>query len=957
MKIANRINLSFSIVVVILVGVSLVTFYTAAKSNLENAIFEHLRTTAQSRARHIETFLKEDKTRLKLLAESNLIEDTIEEIIRNGPNSKELAEKANLILKDFIKVEKEAHELLILNPDGKVIASTTEGNIGADESAEAHFLGGKDTVYMKDAYRSESGEPEYSVSTPIRDDNTKELLGVLVGRFKMTNLNKITTDSTGLGEAGEIYLVNKYGYMITPSRFKGDTFLKQKVDTVNVRNCLMHKSEKHVLSDEKTVGVSPDYRGVRVLGTHEYIPEMQWCLLAEIDEKEALAPLAAIKLIFIIIFCAVPAIVWTVGILVSRAITAPIHRLHRGTETIAEGNLDYKVGTDAKDEIGQLSRAFDEMTYKLKDYHANLEKKVQGRTVELREQVSQRTSAKEVLERRIKQIDCLYGLSKLVERPKISLEQIFQETASLIRNTYQHPDVTCVRITFDGIHYKTDNFEKSELSQHAQIKVEGEKAGTIEVYYLGEKPEEGEGPFLEEENDLLNVVTERLGRITELKQATERLRLFRNLIERSNDYIFVIDAKRGRFRDMNDKACADLGFTRKELLDMTLEDIEEPMENGLPWQERIEELELKEDIVKESRYRRRDGTTFFAETSLKLVSQEKGDYIIAVARDITERKQAEEAEKLAYEKLEQANRELKEMQSKIIQSEKLASIGQLAAGVAHEMNTPVGFVASNFQTLEGYVKKFRDLLQIHDELAREIETSEKKQLLSKVDAIGQARDDMEMDFILEDIQGLFDDSREGLDRVTNIIQNLRDFSRIDQAEDFAEYNLNDGIKATLVVAKNEIKYDAELKTEFSEVPSIFCNSGQINQVFLNILVNAAQALKAQERDDKGTITIRTYPTQTEVVCEISDDGCGIPPDNLPKIFDPFFTTKPVGKGTGLGLSVSYDLIVNKHKGELLVDSTVGKGSKFTIKLPIGKKEPNDNKETENSGKQNSIICG
>jgi signal transduction histidine kinase len=297
------------------------------------------------------------------------------------------------------------------------------------------------------------------------------------------------------------------------------------------------------------------------------------------------------------------------------------------------------------------------------------------------------------------------------------------------------------------------------------------------------------------------------------------------------------------------------------------------------------------------------------------------------------------------------------MQSKIIQSEKLASIGQLAAGVAHEMNTPVGFVASNFQTLESYIKKIQNLLAVYDGLIRKIETSKNTELLNKANAIGKSRNDMKIDFILEDIQGLFDDSKEGLNRVTNIIQNLRDFSRIDQPGSLDEYNLNDGVEATLVVAKNEIKYDAELKTELSEVPLVFCNSGQINQVFLNILVNAAQAIKSQERDDKGTITIRTYATETGAACEISDDGCGIPPDSLPKIFDPFFTTKAVGKGTGLGLSVSYDIIVNKHKGELLVDSTVGKGSKFTIKLPIGEKEPNDNKETENSARENSIICG
>ena len=323
--------------------------------------------------------------------------------------------------------------------------------------------------------------------------------------------------------------------------------------------------------------------------------------------------------------------------------------------------------------------------------------------------------------------------------------------------------------------------------------------------------------------------------------------------------------------------------------------------------------------------------------------------------DITERKRAEEAIRHAYEELEGAHRQLKETQSQLVQNEKLASIGQLAAGVAHEMNTPVSFVASNFQTLENYVRKIQDLLAMYDELIGQIEHLGKTELRNKVEGIGQFRDDRQIDFILEDIQGLFDDSREGLERVTNIIQNLRDFSRIDQPGSRDEYNVNEGIEVTLVVARNEIKYDADVKTEFSELPLIFCHSGQINQVFLNILVNAAQAIKSQERDEKGTITIRTYATEGEVVCEIFDDGPGIPPDKLSKVFDPFFTTKPAGKGTGLGLSVSYDIVVNKHNGKLLVDSTVGEGTKFTIKLPIGTKENNE-KEIMSDGKENSIIC-
>ncbi|MHC4656569.1 MAG: sensor histidine kinase, partial [Planctomycetota bacterium] len=356
--------------------------------------------------------------------------------------------------------------------------------------------------------------------------------------------------------------------------------------------------------------------------------------------------------------------------------------------------------------------------------------------------------------------------------------------------------------------------------------------------------------------------------------------------------------------------------------------------------------------------RRKDGTTFFTETSLKLVSQDKEEHIIAIARDITERKQAEEATALAYRKLEEANRELKEMQGQLVQSEKMASIGQLAAGVAHEMNTPVGFVASNFQTLENYVSKFKSLVEMYDELIGGIEVSEKAQLLDKANAISQSRDDMKIDFVLEDIQGLFDDSKEGLSRVTNIIQNLRDFSRIDQVEEFDEYDINAGIEATLVVARNEIKYHSDVKAKLSKnVPHLYCNASQINQVFLNILLNASQAIKSREKEDKkGTITIRTYVADDHVMCEISDDGRGIDPENLSKIFDPFFTTKSVGSGTGLGLSVSYDIIVNKHKGELFADSTVGKGTTFTIKLPISRKNAGDKQETEKNEKENSIIC-
>jgi len=280
---------------------------------------------------------------------------------------------------------------------------------------------------------------------------------------------------------------------------------------------------------------------------------------------------------------------------------------------------------------------------------------------------------------------------------------------------------------------------------------------------------------------------------------------------------------------------------------------------------------------------------------------------------------------------------LKQTELQLIQQEKFAGIGHLAAGVAHEINNPLGFVLSNFETLSNYAKVYKNVIDEYRALKDNLSELNAEEIKEKINKINQLEEENNLDFITEDLEELISDSCEGLDRISKIVTSLRLFSRIDQQNDFEEYDLNEGIENTLIIARNEIKYHAEVEENYGELPSIKAFSSQINQVLLNIMVNSAHAIKYRNSDEFGKITINTYADKEYTYCEIEDTGIGIPKENLNSIFNPFFTTKPEGQGTGLGLSICYDIVVNKHKGELLVDSTEGIGTKFTIKLPIKQK--------------------
>ncbi|MEJ2638117.1 MAG: ATP-binding protein [Desulfosarcinaceae bacterium] len=277
--------------------------------------------------------------------------------------------------------------------------------------------------------------------------------------------------------------------------------------------------------------------------------------------------------------------------------------------------------------------------------------------------------------------------------------------------------------------------------------------------------------------------------------------------------------------------------------------------------------------------------------------------------------------------LENAYQELKTSHHRMLQQEKMASIGQLAAGVAHEINNPLAYVIGNLGALDGYVKDIGGFLRALEETIQNsaaLMPDTGAGLLAKIKTLREAAD---IDFILEDIEEIVAESLEGSDRMKQIVQNLKGFDRLNGAA-YKMADLNAELQNVLNTMCKALTYETHIKKSYGSIPRTWCNPSQLNQAFTNLLLNAAEAIEG-----RGRIDIQTRREAGRIVIEIADTGRGIPEDQLNKIFDPFFTTKEVGKGTGLGLSIAYD-IVGKHGGTISVQSQPEAGTRFRVSLPI-----------------------
>ncbi|WP_068826687.1 ATP-binding protein [Pseudomonas sp. BMS12] len=272
--------------------------------------------------------------------------------------------------------------------------------------------------------------------------------------------------------------------------------------------------------------------------------------------------------------------------------------------------------------------------------------------------------------------------------------------------------------------------------------------------------------------------------------------------------------------------------------------------------------------------------------------------------------------------------DLKESQTQLVQSEKMASLGQMVAGVAHELNTPLGYVKNNVQLLQDLTRPLLELADAQAALGDCLHNPAcaEEDLAQALQAATRARELAAPELLADDLGQLFGDTQYGLQQIGELVLGLKDFARLDRAMS-EEVDLNECIRSSLLIARTSIKDKAEVRLQLDELPRIACAPSQINQVLLNLLTNAAQAM-----DDYGCIQVKSWSDGSQVFVSVQDSGRGMPPEVLKRIFDPFFTTKPVGQGTGLGLSISFK-IIQDHGGNIRVASEPGRGTRFLVSLP------------------------
>lgn len=944
MKISTKLTLLFSIIIIIVGLLPSYLFYSSGIKQLERALAEKLAGESSDALKTVDRIFYERYLDIGILAADPIL---------SAKNSTPKQITARLM--EYKTSHPAYRSFSFFNLNRVRIADTAGLEIGVRHALTEYWpeaLAGKN--FVTSLSNSESlGEAVLHFAAIVKDrDGTP--VGLVVSRVPLESFDSILKEHIGknnLGNEALIELLDKDGLIVYSSRNKADMFnktshewgrIKEFLDKGENTASLDNRREENLIVFARETG-HLDFKG------------SGWILLLKVPKKVAFAAVGELgnRSQFILLLLAT--LVFPVVFLFSRNIVKPIRKLSAASAEIGRGNLGVRIDINANDEFGELAASFNHMAGDLQQANAARDK-TEGKLLK------SRATLRAIMDNSpymiwLKDTDGRYlaaNLEFLKSTGRAEMGEVVGSTDFDLWPPERAKKIRAVDAEVMATH-------RQKLTEEAVADARGELSW-IEILTTAVVDKNGQ---LLGTSGFARDTTERRRMEDKLKHDAEQVEALlsinsvggllteKDLLRFGLEWVEKLTASKIAFlhfvnADQENIELVAWSSATMEIYCDADYDSHYPLAQAGVWADSLRQKQavvLNDYAGQEDKHGLPEGhaalqrmiSVPIIEDGLvcmilgvgnKETDYSENDVQIAqlIGHDlwrIAQRQRSEAELKQNFEQQRLLNKKLEDAHSHLLQSEKMASLGQLAAGVAHELNNPIGFVYSNMGALESYLNDIFAINAAYEEAEKSCATER----CTVFEPVHKLKLDKDYDYIKQDIFQLMAQSKDGLGRMRNIVQNLKDFSHVGE-EGWKWTDLHKGIDSTLNIVWNELKYKCRVNKEYGVLPEVYCIASQINQVLLNLLVNAGQAIET-----KGVITVRTGVEGDEVWVEVEDSGKGIPPGEISRIFDPFFTTKPVGVGTGLGLSLSYS-IMQKHHGRIEVKSEVGKGTTMRIYLPV-----------------------